>query len=564
MAVATDPVANRAAKSDAIVHSASRRRLIVAGPGAGKSYTFGRALAAVGGGGLALTFIRSLVADLRRDLGDLAAVDTFHGYCKGRLHAAGGAGLGADFLMYPSLLDLIDTDLKSLGFDCGPHSLQERFDEMDDADGLVSRALDLGRYYGAVSFPDSVYRLSRYFDDHPEVIPTYPLIVVDEYQDFNKLETRLIEQLAAKSPVLIAGDDDQALYDGKHADPRFIRTIAADGSFDVFDLPYCSRCTHVIVAGVTRVITLASVAHLLDGRLDKTFLPFPSKQVDSDLHPRIVHADCSVQRKDLQYMSRYVEQQIEAIIPADIEASYRERHPTVLVIGPSYFVSQVADYLGGRGLQVEFRLSSPPAIDIAEGYRLVAAGNHPRLGWRIIHALAPCTQLESRIADLLRADGDLVDGFCDGCRTDHLRYVALVKPLMDGSGISAADEVALRGRLNEPGDLKTRIAGWIEEDGSPAFDESKPRIVCTSLTGSKGLSAQHVFVVGMNNGDFPRDATNIQPIEVRQFIVALSRTRKACHLVSCRRFGGTQRRPSAFIGWIDDLVERRRVDKSYW
>jgi hypothetical protein len=75
----------RTAASGAIVNSAAQRRLIVSGPGTGKSYTFGRALAkaiedAGGGTGLALTFIRNLVADLE-DLGTLADVFTFHGYC---------------------------------------------------------------------------------------------------------------------------------------------------------------------------------------------------------------------------------------------------------------------------------------------------------------------------------------------------------------------------------------------------------------------------------------------------------------------------------------------------
>jgi hypothetical protein len=59
----------RAAASDAIVNSAATKRLIVSGPGTGKSFTFRKALAkaiedAGGGKGLALTFIRNLVVDL--------------------------------------------------------------------------------------------------------------------------------------------------------------------------------------------------------------------------------------------------------------------------------------------------------------------------------------------------------------------------------------------------------------------------------------------------------------------------------------------------------------------
>jgi hypothetical protein len=50
------------------------------------------------GGGLALTFIGNLVADLERALGDIADVFTFHGFCKRQTHvnsAEGTAGAHA-------------------------------------------------------------------------------------------------------------------------------------------------------------------------------------------------------------------------------------------------------------------------------------------------------------------------------------------------------------------------------------------------------------------------------------------------------------------------------------
>ena len=47
-----------------ILESESQRKLIVAGPGTGKTYTFQRVLEAKGGRGLAMTFLMSLVRDL--------------------------------------------------------------------------------------------------------------------------------------------------------------------------------------------------------------------------------------------------------------------------------------------------------------------------------------------------------------------------------------------------------------------------------------------------------------------------------------------------------------------
>ena len=60
-----------------------------------------------------------------------------------------------------------------------------------------------------------------------------------------------------------------------------------------------------------------------------------------------------------------------------------------------------------------------------------------------------------------------------------------------------------------------------------------PTIICTTLVGAKGLSAEHVFIVGMNNGASLGTPGAVTDDEVCKLIVGLSRTRKACHLVSC-------------------------------
>jgi hypothetical protein len=59
----------RQAYLEAILASDSPRKLVVAGPGTGKTYTFGKLFKKSGDGDhLALTFIRRLVADMDADL----------------------------------------------------------------------------------------------------------------------------------------------------------------------------------------------------------------------------------------------------------------------------------------------------------------------------------------------------------------------------------------------------------------------------------------------------------------------------------------------------------------
>ena len=71
--------------------------------------------------------------------------------------------------------------------------------------------LDRGNYYDAVDFDDSVYRVATELNRNPEAIPNYDLVLIDEYQDFNRMEAGFIETIASRNPIVIAGDDDQAI-----------------------------------------------------------------------------------------------------------------------------------------------------------------------------------------------------------------------------------------------------------------------------------------------------------------------------------------------------------------
>jgi hypothetical protein len=213
--------------SDELVSSTGRIRLVVAGPGTGKTHNFRRVLEGAGGG-LALIFIRALMRELQRDLGDLAQVNTFHGYCKSLAHKVGGTdGLTSHFHYFRFLPRLVVEDPRVLGHGgLKEADIDHLFHVMDDKSEVLKASLQIGSYYDAVGHTDVVYRVQRHLEANPESVPEHEVIVVDEYQDFNLLDTSLIDTLAGKSPVVLAGDDDQALYHFRDATPDFIRELA--------------------------------------------------------------------------------------------------------------------------------------------------------------------------------------------------------------------------------------------------------------------------------------------------------------------------------------------------
>jgi superfamily I DNA/RNA helicase len=570
----------RSAATAAIVDSQAVKKLVVAGPGTGKTHTFKHALQSVEGKGLALTFIRNLVADLEEALGDLANVFTFHGFCKRQMHLNSLEGLVGQLDYYPPFLDFVVHDLRPLGRpDVEKDDVERALHTLDDSDDLISDTLRLGDYYKAVSHTDVVYRMLRFFEANDERIPVYPLIVVDEYQDFSLLETSFIAGLATKSPVLIAGDDDQALYDFKNASARYIRELFADATYEKFELPYCSRCTAVVVASVNDAIAAATANGNLTDRIAKQFHCYlPDKQPDSDAHPRIIHARCTVERNNAPYVGRYITKQISQIPPDDIRESHEKGYPTVLVIGPNPFLGRSFELIHETYPQAVLKMSQQPAIELLDGYRRWAHDEGSRLGWRIIIHCDPFEGADAVLTEVLRNEAELADALPEEYCNHHLEVASLVRLLLDGEQLGD-DQVArvcaaVAKSIEEVREM-LRISEDVEEEGSgeAAIGETAaqegvaaddPTIICTSLVGAKGLSGGYVYIVGCNDTHFPRNPNAITDEEICCFLVALSRTRKECELISCNRFGNERLNTSRFLSWIHEHVDQLTVNAAWF
>jgi superfamily I DNA/RNA helicase len=396
-------------------------------------------------------------------------------------------------------------------------------------------------------------------------------VVVDEYQDFSLLETRFIGLLTERSPVLIAGDDDQALYGFKHASASHIRALAHDAEYSKFELPYCSRCTEVIVNAVHDVLAQAHARDLLPGRLDKPYCCYlPDKREDSERHPRIIYAYCTVERGNAPYIGRYVSARIAEIPEEEIRASQEGGYPTVLVTGPVEFVRRVHPVLVDRYPNAVLKGSSPTEIAILDGYRYLSRDAESRLGWRIVLYRDPCTDTAEVIRTALGTGEDLANLIPDDYRGRHLQIATLVDKVIRGEGLTDEEKATLVTATGLTFESIRRALHRTEDEDpetaalhQPEESALEPSIICTSLRGAKGLSASRVFIVGLNNGHFPRNPAAITDDEVCSLLVGLSRTRRQCYLVSCVRFGNFRLRPSIFLDWIRDRLVGERVDRNW-
>lgn len=111
-------------------------------------------------------------------------------------------------------------------------------------------------FYGYTLKGELTYQAGQHLADVPEASVDIDVLLVDEYQDLNRADIRLIEQVAARGADVVAvGDDDQSLYSFRNAAPdgilKFLDTFS--GAAD-YQLTLSQRCGPRLLSPAMAVI----------------------------------------------------------------------------------------------------------------------------------------------------------------------------------------------------------------------------------------------------------------------------------------------------------------------
>jgi len=112
-----------------------------------------------------------------------------------------------------------------------------------------------------VDFDDQILFACRILEKNPTILKKYQFrakhLLVDEYQDINTAQFRLIELLSRESRngLFAVGDDAQSIYGFRGGNPKFILRFGEDftGS-EIPPLPYSWRCHEKIICDAIKVL----------------------------------------------------------------------------------------------------------------------------------------------------------------------------------------------------------------------------------------------------------------------------------------------------------------------
>lgn len=275
--------------------------LVLAGAGSGKTRVITYRIAHLISSGctgpqniLAVTFTNKAAAQMKDRVATLLGegytggwphISTFHSFCVRVLrHDITPLGYTRDFSIYD------DDDQQRLVKDCIRQlSLEEVFTSPRAALSLISRAknrctlpeemhkyaMDVAteklvsvydlyakklKQANALDFDDLLLKAMELFDTVPEALDWYNRhfthILVDEYQDTNNVQYRLIRQLTrTHSNVFAVGDEDQSIYSWRGADIQNILSFERDfPQAKVIRLEQNYRSTQIILDAASAVV----------------------------------------------------------------------------------------------------------------------------------------------------------------------------------------------------------------------------------------------------------------------------------------------------------------------
>ena len=204
----------------------------------------------------AATFTNKAAEEMRQRVGRLIpgadtarlAISTFHSLCVGILRReAQHVGLDTRFTICDDTdqMGLIKDCLKNIGIppsQIKPEQVQSwittaKIMMLDPEQATRELSADFGPVCGqvyqiyqdrllannAVDFDDLILHVVRIFQIHPDVLERYQdrwrYVLVDEYQDTNRVQFEFIRLLAAKhGNICVVGDEDQSIYSWRGAE----------------------------------------------------------------------------------------------------------------------------------------------------------------------------------------------------------------------------------------------------------------------------------------------------------------------------------------------------------
>ncbi|MDR3284519.1 MAG: ATP-dependent helicase [Treponema sp.] len=435
----------------------------------------------------------------------------------------------------------------------------------------------------------------------------YETILVDEYQDSNAAQFRLLKALAGPGAyICVVGDDDQSIYHFRGAEIQNMLSFE-----DAFPGALVIRLERNY-RSVSPVLSLAdAVVRRNQGRLGKTlraergkgkkpvlaFLPdqdeetaFCAEMIEQSHNKGVLYGDWAIlYRTNAQspgFETEFLRRKIPYRVVGSLKFYEREEIKDALSwlafmanrrdeVAFRRIINKPARGIGEVTVEKIIHTAYSSSLSFIDACREFTGGSKKAAG-----GIGKFIGIFDTLAALLPPAKPPEDNGTPAVMEDGMRLSAFAERLVTESGLdeyhSARDEIAGTQRLANLQELANAATLYplsteglldfldhIELDRGMELDTSENADTVTLITlhNTKGLEFPKVIITGLESGIFPRDGKSTEELEEerRLFYVGITRAKDELYLTACARrriYGRTEFcDPSPFLYEIDrDLV----------
>ena len=450
----------------------------------------------------------------------------------------------------------------------------------------------------AVDFDDLLALAVRLLSEHPDVRDRwrdrFRYLMVDEFQDTNKLQLELVTLLAdGHRNVAVVGDDDQSIYGWRGAEVSNI--LEFEHHFPnpaIVTLEQNYRSTNAILGTASSLIgnnprrRPKKLWSAQEGGEKVRLIEAPNDQEEAQF---VVE---EMQRKNFTDGDTWENFAVLFRMNAQsrlLEENLRRLHiPYRIVGGKSFFDRrEIKDLLAYMSLLVNpdddsslLRIINTPARGLSAptvARALEWSVQHKCSLWRALGSQEFLAEVTARTAASIRAFVELVDDYETKLAQPLSDPAAIVIRLVDEIGYSAdlrrncksAEEAAAREAnvqdiLRDLGQFLGRstkgLRGFLDEVAldqereEDEEEEQKGGVTLITMQAAKGLEFKHVYLIGLEEGPLPHERSRAEGSideERRLLYVGITRAMRTLTLIHCRnrtKYGSVVScAPSSFI-----------------
>jgi superfamily I DNA/RNA helicase len=400
---------------------------------------------------------------------------------------------------------------------------------------------------------DLIHKVVLLFTTRSTVLSAYQQrfrwILVDEYQDINLAQYRLIRQLASgELPNLFAiGDPNQAIYGFRGADVGFINSFLRDyAQATVLELPRSYRCSDMILRASSQVLTC-------DGS------PAELKGIEEGVRIRI--SENPTDRSEAEMIARTIERMMGGLRFFSMDSDISEGSTTEGISSLADFAVLCRISRQMKVLEEAFHNHSIPYQTVGETpfFKVEPVKS-------LIDLLRLCVQdshlLRTRVLDRRLIRGDQIETL----RLLRDRNASVTELLSAIQGLVRLEipepHSRMLAELSES--FGTDVDKFLEYvllgSGADGYNRASERVSLMTLHAAKGLEFTCVFIPGCEQGLLPYslfETFKADPREERRlFYVGMTRAKRHLFLSHANRrrlFGREHRLPRS--GFLDPIEE---------